>query len=66
MNIYKNKKTKRLVLLYRVSPRHVLGLYYQEEDFFTKATTKVNSQAISKIGNKLIVSPHYYELIAQA
>lgn len=64
MNIYRNKKTKRLVLLYRVSPRHVLGSHYQEEDFFTKVTANVKNNAISRVGTKTVINPHYYELVA--
>ena len=66
MTIYRNKKTKRLVLLYKVSPRHVLGSHYQEEDFFNKTTQKVAHAAISKVGLNIVVNPHYYELVAHA
>lgn len=41
MNIYRNRKTGRLVKLFRVSPRMILGSWLETEDLLTGEVRKV-------------------------
>lgn len=41
MNIYRNKKTGRLVKLFRVSPRMVLGVWLETEDLYSGEVRKL-------------------------
>lgn len=41
MNIYRNKKTGRLVKLFRVTPRMILGSWLETEDLYTGEVKKL-------------------------
>lgn len=62
--LYRNLRTNRLVLLYRVSPPKMLGSWYVEEDYHTGKVVKTAARAISCLGHKIIVNPRFYAAVA--
>lgn len=55
MNIYRNRKTGRLVKLYRNQPRMILGSWLETEDYFTGQVHRLSERGIHSLPNLELV-----------
>ena len=62
--IYRNVQTKQLVHLSRVSPRHILGSWFEETELFSGKSQKVAQAAVTRTGHQTLIDPRHYVPVA--